>query len=138
MPGKRDWSSIPRGWISPKGTFFRTREHWKTICRKVGPKDADPTEAGDASSHRAYSKGWISIGHGGALNVIAHKRTLESRAHPGVARLRRLLAHCPHFALRVEKQLGKLDPETGKHQDFEIREYDLDYFIKRGRLRKTT
>jgi hypothetical protein len=57
--------------------------------------------------------------------------------HPAMRTLRKVVAGIPHFSLRIEKQLGALDPVTGKHEDFDVREYDLMFFLRRGRLRET-
>lgn len=127
---------IPRGWIHPNGKFFSTNHHWDTISDHVGEGTSSDPETGERNAHIAYARGWISIGHGGVINAIGHKSTFESTSHPAVVMLRKLVAKIPHFSLRVEKQIGKLDPESGRHEDFDVQEYDLDYFIKRGRLRK--
>ena len=86
-------------------------------------------------AHLAYIHGWISVGHAGKLNVIAHQRTFEMRGHPAVTTLRQLLAELPHLSIQVETQIGDYLPSRGVHEDFELKEYDLDVLIKRGRLR---
>jgi len=132
------WEAIPRGWIRPDGKFFKTKQHWIKISGYLGHKGAtrkDP-EQGEKNAHAAYSLGWISIGHGGALNAVGHKSSFDLAKHPGVQTLRKLLSSVPQFSIRIERQMGKIDPETGMHEDFDVREYDLDLFIRHGRLRK--
>lgn len=137
-PVAADGEDVPRGWIHPGGKFISTNHHWDAISEHLGDSRTSDPEIGERNAHVAYSRGWISIGHGGVINAIGHENTFDTSEHPAVATLRKLVAKVPHFSLRVEKQIGKLDPETGRHEDFDVREYDLDYFIKRGRLRKTT
>jgi hypothetical protein len=137
---------IPRGWITPQGHFLKTKEHWASInshfrrpdTRAVG-KDEAPEEAETAerNAHLAYSQGWISVGHAGKLNAIGHRKTFEATHHPAVATLRKLLADQPHLTIQVEVQIGIFVAARGVHEDFEIKEYDLDILIKRGRLRQT-
>lgn len=133
---REEWDSIPRGWISPEGKFFRTRFHWASIASRFKQPRAEDPEVGERSAHQAYAKGWISLGHAGVLNAIGHESVLKSANHPAVATLRRLVSKLPHFSLRVEKQLGGIDAETGRHEDFDVREYDLGFFVRRGKLRK--
>ncbi len=130
--------SVPRGWIHPTGKFFATNHHWEAITRMLHKKASKDPEKGERDAHLAYSLGWISIGHGGATNAIGHKSVFDGADHPAVEALRKLVAKIPHFSLRIEKQIGKRDPESGRHADFDVSEYDLDLFIRRGRLRKTT
>lgn len=130
---------VPRGWIHPDGRFFKTKHHWNAISDQLGDGEQydDPAE-GERNAHKAYSRGWISIGHGGALNAVGHKSTFDTDTHPAVETLRKLVSKVPHFTFRVEKQLGKLNSDSGRHEDFDVKEYDLDWFIRRGRLRKPT
>ncbi len=130
------WDAVPRGWIHPSGKFVKTKEHWKTICSRLGERKANPAEVGERFAHRAYAEGWISLGHGGVFNAVGHRSTFEKATHPALETLRKLVTQSPHFALRIERQFGKIDPESGRHADFDVKEYDLDLFIKRGRLKK--
>jgi hypothetical protein len=57
--------------------------------------------------------------------------------HPAVEALRKLLADQPHLSIQVEVQIGNYVPSRGVHEDFELKEYNLDVLIKRGRLRQT-
>ncbi len=135
---------IPRGWIMPEGRFMRTKEHWTSInCHFRRPearslaKEESPeeSEAAERNAHLAYSMGWISVGHAGKLNAIGHERTFKVGNHPAVVTLRKLLANIPQFTIQVETQIGSFVPSRGVHEDFELKEYDLDILIKRGRLR---
>jgi hypothetical protein len=137
---------IPRGWITPQGHFFKTKEHWASInshfrrpdTRAVGKEEApEEAEAAERNAHLAYSLGWISVGHAGKLNAIGHQKTFESTHHPAVTTLRKLLADQPHLTIQVEVQIGNYLPARGVHEDFELKEFDLDILIKRGRLRQT-
>jgi hypothetical protein len=130
------WDLIPRGWIHPDGKFFKTKDHWKTIGPRIGVEETENPETGEKHAHRAYSLGWISIGHGGALNAIAHERVFRSTQHTALTALRKLLSGLPHEVLRIEKQIGDLEPESGKHEDFDVMECDLRVFVKHGKLRK--
>lgn len=137
---------VPRGWITPAGHFLRTKQHWASIyshfrrpetrsfSKDEAPEDA---EAAEKTAHLAYSQGWISVGHAGKLNAIGHRRTFEAHNHPAVVTLRKLLAEMPELTIQVETQVGAFIPSRGVHEDFELREYDLDILIKRGRLRQT-
>jgi hypothetical protein len=136
---------VPRGWINPLGKFFKTKEHWASInshfrrpdTRSLGTEEA-PEEAASAerTAHLAYSHGWISVGHAGKLNAIGHLKTFEKINHPAVTMLRQLLANQPYLTIQVETQIGPFDPSRGLHEDFALKEYDLDILIKRGRLRE--
>ncbi|MGK5082090.1 hypothetical protein WDW37_02205 [Bdellovibrionota bacterium FG-1] len=137
---------VPRGWITPQGHFHKTKEHWTSInaqfrrpdTRAVG-KDEAPEEAelAEKNAHLAYSLGWISVGHAGKLNAIGHQKTFEASYHPAVTTLRTLLAALPHLSIQIEIQIGNYVPSRGTHEDFHVKEYDLDILIKRGRLRHT-
>lgn len=136
---------VPRGWITPEGHFLKTKEHWASInsyfrrpeIRSLEKGEApEEAEAAEKNAHLAYSLGWISVGHAGKLNAIAHERTFLATNHPAVATLQRLLAQMPHFTIQVEIQIGNFIPSRGVHEDFELKEFDLDVLIKRGRLRQ--
>jgi hypothetical protein len=137
--------NVPRGWISPQGHFLKTKEHWASInshfrrpdTRTAG-KEEEPEEAevAERNAHLAYSHGWISVGHAGKLNAIGHQRTFETTNHPAVATLRTLLAELPHLSIQVEIQIGNYVPSRGVHEDFALKECDLDILIKRGKLRQ--
>lgn len=135
---------VPRGWITPQGGFFPTKEHWTSINSHFRRPDLRSTdsqitdeEAAEAerTAHLAYSLGWISVGHAGKLNAIGHRRTFWSSSHPAVLTLRKLLAETVADSIQIEVQLGDYLPSRGVHEDFEIREYDLDALIKRGWLK---
>ena len=104
-----------------------------------GEKEEAPeeAEAAERNAHLAYGLGWISVGHAGKLNAIGHQNTFDARHHPAVATLRKLLAELPHLSIQIEVQIGNYLPSRGVHEDFELKEYDLDILIKRGRLRQT-
>jgi hypothetical protein len=136
---------VPRGWITPQGHFLKTKEHWASItahfrrpdARAVGKEEApEEAEAAEKNAHLAYSLGWISVGHGGKLNAIGHQRTFESRYHPAVTALSKLLAPLPHLTIQVEVQIGDYIASKGVHEDYHLKDYDLDILIKRGRLRQ--
>ncbi len=135
---------IPRGWITPQGQFLKTKEHWASInshfrspdTRSKSKEDAaDEAAEAERIAHLAYSLGWISVGHAGKLNAIGHQRIFGVGNHPAVTTLRKLLAQAPELSILIETQLGDYLPSRGMHEDFELREYDLDILIKRGRLR---
>jgi hypothetical protein len=69
------------------------------------------------------------------MNAIGHQRTFSTSNHPAVVTLRKILAEVPHLSIQIELQIGEFIPSRGVHEDFELQEYDLDYFIKRGRLK---
>jgi hypothetical protein len=133
-----DMDSIPRGWINPNGKFIRTKHHWSAISAQVGKGMTSDPELGERNAHKAYALGWISLGHGGILNAVGHKNTFDSILHPAVVALRKILSKVPHFSFRIERQIGKVDLDKGRHEDFDVREYDLDPFIRSGKLRKYT
>jgi len=136
---------IPRGWINPTGHFMKTKQHWasinshfrrpefRSIHKEEAPEEADIAEK---AAHLAYSQGWISIGHAGKLNAIGHKTTFEVINHPAVLTLRGLLAELPDLTIQIETQIGDYIPSKGLHEGFELRDYDLEILIKRGRLRQ--
>ena len=137
---------VPRGWITPQGHFHKTKEHWASINSHFRRPDTRAIDKGEApeeaevaerNAHLAYSHGWISIGHAGKLNAVAHKQTFEMRNHPAVTTLRQLLLELPYVSIQIETQIGVYHPSRGVHEDFDVREYDLDILIKRGRLRQT-
>lgn len=137
--------NIPRGWITPEGHFLKTKEHWASISahfrrpdtRSIEKEEApEEAEAAEKNAHLAYGIGWISVGHAGKLNAIGHQRTFEATNHPAVLTLRKLVAELPHLSIQVEVQIGNYVPSRGVHEDFELKEYDLDILIKRGRLRR--
>jgi hypothetical protein len=136
---------VPRGWITPQGHFFKTKEHWASInshfrrpeVRAAGREEApEEAEQAERNAHLAYSNGWISVGHAGKLNAIGHQRTFEARNHPAVETLRKLLSDQPHLTIQVEVQIGNYVPSRGVHEDYDLRDFDLDVLIKRGRLRR--
>src|SRR4051794_3213590 len=136
---------IPRGWINPLGHFFKTKEHWASISahfrrpdtRSLGKADATKeAEAAEKKAHLAYSLGWISVGHAGKLNAIGHQSTFETRNHPAVTTLARLLAEVGELTIQIELQVGSYVPSRGVHEDFQLKECDLDFLVKRGRLRQ--
>jgi hypothetical protein len=135
---------VPRGWITPQGRFIKTKEHWVSIsCHFRRPdtrslkKEEAPEEAESAerTAHLAYNQGWISVGHAGKLNAIGHEHTFKIGNHPAVETLRKLLGTLGDLTIQVEVQLGHFLPSKGVHEDFELKEFDLDILIKRGRLR---
>ncbi len=135
---------IPRGWITPQGHFHKTKEHWASINShfrrletRAANKDEVPEDAelAERNAHLAYSLGWISVGHAGKLNAIAHQKTFEVRLHPAVVTLREILSEAPDRTIQIELQLGEYLPAKGVHKDFELLHYDLDILLKRGRLR---
>lgn len=137
--------SIPRGWITPQGHFLKTKQHWASInshfrrpdTRSVAKEEApEEVEEAQRNAHLAYSLGWISVGHAGKLNAVGHRRTFEALRHPAVSMLQKLLAEVPHLTIQIELQVGTYLPAKGVHEDFDVREYDLDVLIKRGRLRQ--
>lgn len=138
--------NVPRGWITPQGHFLKTKEHWASINSHFRRPDTRTAEKGEApeeaeeaerNAHLAYSLGWISVGHAGKLNAIGHQKTFEATSHPAVATLQTLLAEMPHLTIQVEVQIGNYLPARGHHEDFMVKEFDLDILIKRGRLRQT-
>lgn len=126
----------PRGWIHPNGKFFESVHHWQDISKYLKLSGADDPDQGERNAHVAYARGWISLGHGGAFNAIGHEKIFSSPDAPAIATLRKQVAKVPHFALRVEKQIGEIDLGSGRHEDFDVAEYDLEVFIRRGRLRR--
>jgi hypothetical protein len=137
---------IPRGWITPLGHFLKTKEHWVSInshfrrleTRALGKEEAaEDAEAAERNAHLAYSLGWISVGHAGKLNAIAHQKTFQVRHHPAVVTLRSILAQAPESTIQIELQMGSYVSARGVHEDFELIECDLDILIKRGNLRST-
>jgi hypothetical protein len=136
---------VPRGWITPQGRFIKTKEHWVSInchfrrpeTRSLHKEEApEEAEAAERTAHLAYNQGWISVGHAGKLNAIGHERTFQALNHPAVDTLRKLLAELPDVVIQIELQIGSFLPREGIHENFELREYDLDILIKRGRLRE--
>jgi hypothetical protein len=136
--------NVPRGWITPQGSFLETKQHWASINAhfrrpdtRSFTKEEEPEEAelAEKNAHLAYQLGWISVGHSGRMNAIGHQRTFAISSHPGVLTLRKILAEVPHLSIQIELQIGEFVPSRGVHEDFELRDYDLDYFIKRGRLK---
>ena len=137
---------VPRGWITPQGQFFKTKEHWASIYSlfrnvddrtKTGAEIADENLAAEKAVQLAYSLGWVSVGHAGKLNAVAHERIFQISGHPAVLTLRKLLANLPELVMPVETQIGDYSPSSGVHEDFAMKEYDLDILIKRGRLRES-
>jgi hypothetical protein len=137
-----DWNKNPRGWITPDGRFHETKEHWRSITcqfRRLESRGQKPTEQeqiaeGERISQLAYSLGWVSLGHAGELNAIGHEKTFNSLQHPAVATLRKLWSEIPELTIHVELQKGSFNPSVGAHEDYEVKIYDLDRFLKRGRL----
>jgi len=146
------WTDMPRGWIDPEGRFRPSNVHWEAIRTFIEQKknarrrlkkpsddtDEDLSELGERAAQKAYSMGWISLSHGGVLNAVGHKSAFHAKRSPALATLRRLLARVPHSTVRIETQIGKIDPETGRHEDFDVQEYELSLFVRRGTLRKVT
>ena len=106
--------------------------------RSLGKEEVpEEAEAAEKNAHLAYNQGWISVGHAGQLNAIGHQRTFEKIGHPAVITLRQILATMPELTIQIETQMGNYSPSRGVHETFELREYDLDFLIKRGRLRQS-
>ena len=137
-----DWNKNPRGWITPDGRFLETKEHWRSIVcqfrrpeiRSVNPVSPEETAEGERIAQLAYHLGWLSLGHAGELNAIGHERTFRSSLTPAALALRKLLSNSPELSIHVELQIGNFNPSLGVHENFDVRTYDLDRFIKRGRL----
>lgn len=137
-----DWNKNPRGWISPEGRFFETKEHWRSITFQFkrpeirSQPEITPEELEEAEriAQLAYNLGWISLGHAGEINAVGHQKTFMKTLHPAVSTLRKLLANSHQLSIHVELQIGDFKASHGTHEDFDVREYDLDIFIKRGRL----
>ncbi len=67
------------------------------------------------------------------INAIGHEKTFSSTQHPAVTTLRRLWAFSrPFDSCRI--QMGAFNPSLGVHENYDVKEFDLDRFIKRGRL----
>lgn len=137
-----DAIKFPRGWISPEGRFFKTKEHWQSIMsqfrrpeiRSLSEVPEEDLAEGERRAQLSYSLGWISVGHAGELNAVGHERTFKKITHPATVLLRKLLADFHERTIHVELQVGLFDPSLGVHESFDVREYDLDAFVKRGRL----
>lgn len=137
-----DWGQNPRGWITPEGRFLETKEHWRSITyqfrrpevRSLAQPTPEEIAEGERIAQLAYHLGWISTGHAGELNAIGHERVFRTIQNPAVGALRKLLSDSGELVIHVELQLGIYNPSLGVHEDFDVREYDLDRFIKRGRL----
>jgi len=137
-----DWNKRPRGWITPEGRFLETKEHWRSITyqfrrpeiRSVEPVSPEETAEGERVAQLAYSLGWISLGHAGEVNAIGHERILRSSRNPAALGLRKLLSEAPELSIHIELQMGLFNPSLGVHENFDVRTYDLDRFIKRGTL----
>lgn len=137
---------IPRGWINPQGRFIQTKEHWASIyahfrkleVRSKSKEEAD-TEAAESerTAHLAYSLGWISVGHAGKVNAIGHQRAFRQSTNPALLTLRKLLKDVPAFSIQIELQLGDYIPSKGAHEDFDLKECDLDALIRWGKLRQS-
>ena len=84
-------SDVPRGWIHPSGKFFSTTHHWDAISDHLGDKGPRDPETGERNAHIAYSRGWISIGHGGVLAALLYL-TLGTGLRPVPRSLPRVLA----------------------------------------------
>lgn len=143
------WADTPRGWIDPDGHFRPSSVHWEAIRSLIEKKkrgrrsratgtDEDHAELGERAAQRAYAMGWISLSHGGVLNAVGHRNVFHSKRSPALATLRRLLARVPHSTVRIETQIGKIDTRTGRHEDFDVQEYELSLLVRRGTLRKVT
>jgi hypothetical protein len=140
-------TEIPRGWINQTGHFLKTKEHWASInscfrrpeirAATTSELEEEEAKAAERNAHLAYSLGWISVGHAGKLNAVGHERTFQVGRHPAVLTLRKLLEPVPELTIQIEIQLGNFNPSAGLHEDFDVRDYDLDFLIKRGRLRQT-
>lgn len=137
-----DWGKNPRGWINPEGRFLETKEHWRSITyqfkrpdvRSTSPVSAEELAEGERVAQLAYSLGWISLGHAGELNAIGHEKTFKALQHPAVVTLRKLWADTPELSVHVELQMGAFDPSLSLHESYDVKEFDLDRFLKRGRL----
>ena len=137
-----DASKFPRGWISPEGRFLETKEHWRSITyqfkrpetRSVPEITPEEAAEGERLAQLAYHHGWISLGHAGELNAIGHERTFRSLQGPAILTLRKLLSNSPELSIHIELQTGTFNPSLGVHESYDVRRYDLDRFIKRGRL----
>jgi hypothetical protein len=135
------WNKNPRGWINPEGRFHETKEHWRSITYQFKrpeirsiTQSQEEIEEGERVAQLAYSLGWISLGHAGELNAIGHVRTFELTNHPAALTLRKLLSTIVEPSLHVELQVGRFNPSLGVHEDYLVKECDLERFIKRGRL----
>ena len=62
---------------------------------------------------------------------------IKVMSHPALITLRELLASMPELTIQIETQVGNYDPSRGVHENFELKEYNLDILIKRGRLRES-
>jgi hypothetical protein len=137
-----DWGKNPRGWITPDGRFLETKEHWRSITyqfrrpeiRSDDAVSAEESAEGERVAQLAYNLGWISLGHAGELNAIGHERTFRSTQNPAALALRQLLSNSPDLSIHIELQIGLFNPSLRVHEDFDVRTYDLDRFIKRGKL----
>jgi len=136
------WDKHPRGWITPDGRFLETKEHWKSITSQFkrpeidspGSLSAEDLAEGERIAQLAYNLGWLSLGHAGELNAIGHEKILKATLSPAKLTLQKLLSDTPDLKIHIELQIGRFDPSSGVHEDFDVREYDLDRFVKRGRL----
>jgi hypothetical protein len=135
---------IPRGWITPQGQFLKTKEHWASIYshfRKVDDRTKTKAEIEDEdrdserAAQLAYSLGWISVGHAGKLNAVAHEKVFQVSLHPAVLTLQKLLAEVPYATIPIETQIGAYLPSEGVHTDYALKEYDVSFLIKRGKLK---
>jgi len=136
-----DWKKHPRGWITPEGRFFETKDHWNSITYQFRRPEVrsltqtqEEIEEAERIAQLAYSLGWISLGHAGELNAIGHEKIFQSSQHPAVVCLQKLLSTSGALSIHVELQIGKFNPSLGFHEDFCVKQCDLDRFIKRGRL----
>jgi len=72
------------GWISPEGNFHRIApdvNHFAWI--------QDDDDGPKMGVNEAYSKGWLSVGHGGSKSVGGDNKVLSDLLHPAADTLRR-------------------------------------------------
>lgn len=114
------------GWIDPQGQYYH-------MPPDAGHLDFIKNKGLDYQG--AVKQGWISVGHGGDLNVGVHKDTLKSKLHPAMKTLRKLIGDggLDRDHLHIDVHGHKLPPKgwSPLHTEYSFKVYP-DIFSKHG------
>jgi ADP-ribose pyrophosphatase YjhB (NUDIX family) len=128
---KEDWTNKgnPHGWISPTGEFkpmAADRVHIRGLEDNLGSKTA--IENYGPEEQAAYKKGWISVGHAGGENFIAHHSIIGDSLHPAVSTLRKLFSNSPFAKLEA----NIISPKGSES----LTVADMRHFVRHGKIRR--
>lgn len=117
------------GWIDPEGNHLwmnPEQTHGNFIADHLG---MNSSYVDGPEWQRAYSSGYIGIGHGGEANISIPKHVLDDPNHPAHKALRRMTLKRGFPKKAIVHIENMYEPSTSRHN------VDMKHFGRTGRIR---